>query len=33
MITDLAARIKWVNPSFERLSGYSAREVKGLVPG
>jgi diguanylate cyclase (GGDEF)-like protein/PAS domain S-box-containing protein len=33
VITDLAGRIKWVNPSFERLSGYSAREVKGLVPG
>ncbi len=33
MVTDLSSRIVWVNPSFERMSGRSADEVKGRIPG
>ncbi|SFL73316.1 EAL domain-containing protein [Nitrosomonas communis] len=31
-ITDPAGRIEYVNPAFEKLSGYSAEEVKGKTP-
>ncbi len=33
IVTDLGSRIRWVNPSFERLSERSASEVIGRVPG
>lgn len=32
LITDARGRIVWVNPSFERLTGYSARRVFGHTP-
>ncbi|WP_187292331.1 PAS domain S-box protein [Candidatus Symbiobacter mobilis] len=32
IITDLKRRITWVNPGFERLSGYTAEEVVGRSP-
>ncbi len=32
VITDPQRRITWVNPSFERMSGYSAAEVMGHSP-
>lgn len=32
VIVDAQARIEWVNPAFERRSGYSLAEVKGLRP-
>jgi len=32
VITDRAGRIEWVNPSFTRLSGYSAEEAIGQNP-
>ncbi|MFT7391816.1 MAG: diguanylate cyclase (GGDEF)-like protein/PAS domain S-box-containing protein [Paracoccaceae bacterium] len=31
-ITDLESRIKWVNPAFELMTGYSAAELAGKVP-
>lgn len=31
-ITDAAGRILWVNPAFERLSGYAAGEILGQTP-
>ena len=33
LITDAQQRIIYVNPGFERLTGYSAAEVIGRVPG
>ncbi len=33
IITDLARRIAWVNEGFTRLTGYSAEEAIGRVPG
>jgi PAS domain S-box-containing protein len=33
VITDADRRVEWVNPAFERLTGYSLAEVKGRVPG
>jgi PAS domain S-box-containing protein len=33
IITDAQRRIEWVNPAFERLTGYTQAEVKGRVPG
>ncbi len=32
LITDPQGVIEYVNPSFERLTGYSAEEMKGLTP-
>jgi len=32
IITDLERHITWVNPAFERISGYSASEVMGRTP-
>jgi len=32
IITDVQQRITWVNPGFERVSGYSAAEVLGKNP-
>ncbi len=32
IITDADARIQYVNPAFERVTGYSSREVLGLNP-
>ncbi len=32
VITDVARRITWVNPAFERISGYSLAEVSGKSP-
>lgn len=33
IVTDVARLITWVNPGFERLSGWSAAEVMGQSPG
>ena len=33
VITDLKRNITWVNPAFERITGYSAAEVLGRSPG
>jgi len=33
VIADTAGRIEWVNPGFERITGYSASEVQGMLPG
>ncbi|GAB5557904.1 MAG: hypothetical protein SchgKO_21170 [Schleiferiaceae bacterium] len=33
VITDKNAKIRWVNESFERLTGYSLNEVRGKSPG
>jgi PAS domain S-box-containing protein len=33
VITDVERRITWVNPGFERISGFSAAEVIGHSPG
>ncbi|MCX6606782.1 MAG: PAS domain S-box protein, partial [Acidobacteria bacterium] len=33
IVTDLAARIEWVNESFTRISGYSFAESMGRKPG
>ena len=33
VITDVNRRITWVNEGFERLTGYSAAEAIGQVPG
>jgi PAS domain S-box-containing protein len=33
VIYDVEGRIEWVNPSFERLSGYTNQELLGLIPG
>ncbi len=33
IITDTERRIEYVNPGFERLTGYSAAEVLGRTPG
>ncbi len=33
LVTDLDERVLWVNPAFERMSGFSAAEVRGLRPG
>lgn len=33
MLTDAEGRIKWVNPPFEALSGYTRAEVVGRKPG
>jgi len=33
VITDAQGRITWVNEGFERITGYSAAEVQGRVPG
>ncbi len=33
VLTDRAGRIEWVNGGFEALTGYSAEEVLGRVPG
>ncbi len=32
VITDRGGRIRWVNPAFSRLSGWSAEEVLGKTP-
>lgn len=32
LITDAARRIQWVNLAFERITGYSAEEVRGRTP-
>ncbi|PYG03889.1 PAS domain S-box-containing protein/diguanylate cyclase (GGDEF)-like protein [Thioalkalivibrio sp. ALE21] len=31
-VTDLQGRIEYVNPAFERVSGYSAEELEGQTP-
>ncbi len=33
MITDIDGKIDWVNDGFTRISGYTANEVKGKIPG
>ncbi|OLF80858.1 hypothetical protein AWH62_14155 [Maricaulis sp. W15] len=33
VITDRDGEIDWVNPAFERLSGYELAEVRGRLPG
>nr|WP_283206687.1 methyl-accepting chemotaxis protein [Methylobacterium iners] len=33
IITDAAGRIEFVNPGFERMTGYTAAEVVGRTPG
>jgi PAS domain S-box-containing protein len=33
VIYDVEGRIEWVNPSFERISGYTNKELVGLIPG
>ncbi|WP_071871403.1 PAS domain S-box protein [Atopomonas hussainii] len=33
VLTDAQGLTEWVNPSFERISGYSLAEVKGQKPG
>ena len=33
VITDTSGRIQWVNPGFERITGYSSSEVLGKSPG
>jgi two-component system, sensor histidine kinase and response regulator len=33
ILTNAQARIEWVNPAFEKLTGYSIDEVKGKKPG
>ncbi len=33
LITDDKGAIEWVNPSFEKTTGYTLDEVKGLTPG
>lgn len=33
IITDALGRIKWVNESFTKITGYTLDEVKGKVPG
>ncbi len=32
MITDTAGRVEYVNPAFERITGYSRKEILGLKP-
>jgi len=32
MITDAQARVEWVNPAFQVLTGYALKEVLGLTP-
>ena len=32
VVTDTEQRITWVNPSFERITGYSLKEIKGQKP-
>ena len=32
LVTDAAGLIEWVNPQFERITGYSMAEVKGRSP-
>jgi len=33
LITDAEQRIEWVNPAFERTTGYALEEVRGRRPG
>jgi len=33
IITDKNQRIEWVNEAFERISGYTLEEIKGMKPG
>lgn len=33
IITDTSGRIQWVNEGFTRITGYTLRESKGLIPG
>ena len=33
IIADRSGRIEWVNPAFERVTGYSLTEVRGRKPG
>ncbi len=33
IVTDVAGSIQYVNPTFERVTGYSAQEVLGQTPG
>ncbi|WP_051304846.1 PAS domain-containing protein [Chitinilyticum litopenaei] len=33
VIADAAGRVLWVNPAFERMTGYALDEVRGQVPG
>jgi len=33
LVTDLKGKTIWVNPAFERLTGYTAEETVGKVPG
>ncbi|NBB97922.1 MAG: PAS domain-containing protein [Alphaproteobacteria bacterium] len=33
LITDAWGRIEWVNPAFERRTGYSLPEIQGMSPG
>lgn len=33
VITDLGGCIEWVNDAFEKITGYTLEEVKGLIPG
>ncbi len=33
VISDTAGRIQWVNPGFERITGYALSEVLGQSPG
>lgn len=33
IVTDAMGRITWVNPAFEKLTGYSSNEITGMKPG
>ena len=33
MITDVSGRVEYVNPAFERITGYSREEILGRTPG
>ncbi|MEP5731152.1 MAG: EAL domain-containing protein [Sulfitobacter sp.] len=33
IVTNLAGQVVWVNPAFERLSGYTIEDLKGEKPG
>jgi PAS domain-containing protein len=33
VITDAEGKTEWVNPVFERMTGYSMEEMKGKIPG
>lgn len=33
IVTDLEGKVTWTNPAFERLSGFTAEEMRGHSPG